>query len=461
MENYKYKYTKYKNKYAELKNQKNIHLMSLSGGESTEKSLESNAPYDNKMDAKELIIYPQKSFITILAHPAEQMLLPGFVEDSVIFLKNNGTIGKSTIFKNNDSLREKISKNKEIMVIQEDNSQIKGTVESIGPKMIVLIDENDKFTMIRKWKSAVMLSGRHTKPYIKTKEPGTIQYMLNTITWSPNYYLYLDTDDLENAIGILYFMALISNATGYNINVSNIILVAGDTKMESMKITTESFTRKSLELAPTQAQNNYTNQEPVAELLTYQLDSQLFLGEKITQPILKFDLDNITKKYIIDVNAYVDIKEQFIEASYGYSILVSNTDLPSGIIRIFAKSSKFGANVALGSIKVSRTPKNTPMEIMLGKTPRIRANLSKEDGNDQIENGVIKKTKYSINKIKISGTIINSTTKIEKVIIRDYIGNATILNTDGDPIHKMGYLEWTIKIKPGEIAISIGYQIRY
>ena len=315
-----------------------------------------------------------------------------------------------------------------------------------------------------------MLSARHPKPLLKTKESGTLQYIIDTITWTPVYNLYLDTDILEDANGILYFMALINNSSGYNIDAKNTILVAGDAKMESARRSNKKYAAQSLRAATIEmAPNDNIEQAPIAELLTYDLKNQVVSDEKMTLPILKFDLGNITKKYIIDVDTYDSSNNQFVEASYGYSILIKNTDFPAGLLRIFAKSSNFNGDISLGSVNISRTPKSTPMEIMLGKTPRIRAKISKEDSSSQIENGyerdIIKKTKFTINKIRINGIITNGTNKKENIIIRNYIGNATVIDTNIDtniePVNNMGYLEWTIKANPGDTSVNITYQIRY
>ena len=155
MKNYEHKYLKYKNKYTGLQKQINNELSSLSGGRNhalTKASANDNVINDDIVGIENLIIYPQKSFITALIEPSEYMLLPGFVEDSVVFLKNDGTMGKSTISIDKNSMNDLISKNQEILLTLKDNSQIKGTVGSVEPNMITLIDENDNLIMVRNGK---------------------------------------------------------------------------------------------------------------------------------------------------------------------------------------------------------------------------------------------------------------------------------------------------------------------
>ncbi|XWV26319.1 biotin--protein ligase [Tupanvirus soda lake] len=456
MENYKQKYIKYKAKYTDLKKEIGTDIATISGGDSN---------FDDPMSQIEnLVIYPQKALVTTQFEPPQKILLPEFVKDSITFFNENGEISKASIFIDKDTYENKISKNYEILVTLDDNSQVKGTVESVDPKIITIINEQNELIIIRKWKNAKMLSGRHSKPTILSKEMGTVQYIVNSIGWVPIYNLYLDNQNLEEANGLLYFMALINNSTGYNINAKNTILITGDTKMQTSsrsRSRNTKFTAMELSAVPSNNEGENIEQMPLDELLTYNIKKQYLSGEEISFPIHIFDLKNITKKYIIDTNIYTEGEKQYVEANYGYKIPISEIDLPAGLLRLFVKSSNLNTTLMLGSVNVLRTPKNTPMEIMLGKTPRIRAKLAKEINSTETENGIIKKIKYTTTNNRLYGVIINGTEKVQEVTLRDYIGNATIISADSEPIKKQGYLEWVFKIKPGELNINLNFQLKY
>ncbi|XWV25062.1 hypothetical protein QJ856_gp0715 [Tupanvirus deep ocean] len=453
MENYKHKYIKYKNKYIDLKKEISTDIATISGGDSNIS--------DNVLYIENLVIYPKKALVTTLNGP-QNILLPGFVKDSIVLFNANGEISRASVLTEKDTYENKISKNNEILVTLDDNSQIRGTVESIDPKLITIINEQNELIIIRKWKNATMLSSRHSKPAIISKEIGTAQYIVNSIGWVPIYNLYLDNQNLEEANGILYFMALINNSTGYDINIKNTVLITGDTQMQtSSSSRSKKFSAMALSAAPLTNESENFEQMPLEELLTYNIKKQHLLGDEISFPIHIFDLKNIIKKYIIDTNTYTEGEKQYVEANYGYKIPIGDIDLPAGLLRLFVKSSNLDTTLMLGSVNVSRTPKGMPMDIMMGKTPRIRAKLAKEINSTEMQNGIVKKTKYTTTINKLYGVIINDTNKQQDVILRDYIGNATIISANLEPTKKQGYLEWIFKVKPGEFKFDLSYELRF
>lgn len=466
MEKYEYKYIKYKNKYNGLKE---LLENNIGGGPSKNESdltLENSSTKQNLAQVfDKIVMYPKKSLVIKMINDNVE-LIPGFVEDSVVFFNKEGKIQESNIIIEENTLQNSLAKNREIVITNDDGSQTKGTVDSIDPKMISLLDQNNNLVLVKKWKSAILFSSRHSKPTFVYKNPGKLQYIANSLTWTPVYNLYLDSenlDDVENAK--LYFMACISNKTGITITANNSVLVAGDLKMEDSSgptyHTAAQAVRRSVAAEITE---NFTATEvPVSELLSFPLKKPLkIIGEKYSFPISEYNIDSTKKIYIFDLsrNFAYEKNNQYIEANYGYNISI-NQELPAGILRIFAESSSLKTTMTLGSVRVERTAKDAPLEILLGKTSRVRANINKYSSSKEVENNIplIKKEKYYETTNQIMGKITNNTNKEQLIKIKDFVGDVEILSADGNPTKKMGYLEWQFDVKK-EKNIQIKYRTR-
>ena len=449
MTHYAYKYQKYKNKFKQLQQQ------ILVGGESDQEPTEKKYI---KIDS--LLIYPQKAIVNVNSQTKETELLAGFVEDSVIFLNKDGSLAESTINTNSDTFNEKLYQNAEVLVTTSDGEKVKGTIESFSPKIITIVSDGN-FMVIKKWKQIIIEKGRHNKPMVFTTEPGSLQYLVNTIVWSPIYNLYLDSDDLDKSnSGILYVTASIVNKTGYNIIVGRTILVSGNLKMEDT-IRQPIYAAQGLRSIGTHEKTEPINEIPFAELLIFPINKKLLIqGERYSIPLYKYQID-AKKIYQFDVNTYANNTNKFVEADHGYKLSLVDRELPVGLLKIFAKSSELKTILLFGSVHIDRTPKDSPIEIMIGKTPRIRANFNRTDSSTNFEKGVINKTRYNITDIKIIGEITNDTNDEQEVTVRDWVGQNTILTIIPKPIRKMGYLEWYFILGPGTTPINISYQIRY
>lgn len=441
MEDYKQKYLKYKTKYHKTKIQR--------GGV--------NDP--NNIEINNLVVYPKKSFVQIKIS-SDVELLRGFVEDSVVLIKRNGDIGGTTIITNKNTIGDKISKNEKITVTMEDGGQVTGMVNGIDPKMLSLIDNDGKIHFIKKWIKAEMSDVRSNKPVFVCQDDGTLQYFVNSITWSPVYNLYLDSNDLDkDNTATLQFNALVNNNTGFSIKADNIVLVAGDIKFEERR---HDYTLSAMKMVASEAapKEEFTVLEkPVSEILTYPIQDAIKIeGEIFSFPILTHKT-SVKKLYIINVENNYGKEKIFIEAQHGYTIPELEKEIASGKMTIFTKS-EIGT-LSFGSIIINRTPKGTPFEIILGKTPRIRASINKEQTGTDVETGLINVKKYHTSKIRISGELVNDTETRQTVLIRDFIGSAELLMAKPMPKKKIGYLEWEIEVGKGTFAIDWTYEIKY
>jgi len=402
----KNKYLKYKNKYMLLKQ--------TSGGEKKTDS-------KKLIKINKLIIYQQKTLVINNINDKDQELLLGTIEDSVTFFKQDGTISDATVMTNNNMIDGKILCNDTITVIDTNGNSITGEINSIEPKIISLINNKNELIYFKKWTHAIVPNTRHKRPLFVAKEQGILQYMVNSIMWTPVYHLYLDSENLEESQnGTLYFMALITNNTCNSIFSEKVVLVAANIKTDDSS-PRRIYETQSLMPASTAKNNSDVKQIPFSEMLTFPIkNSMTIMGEKYLFPLFEYKI-NSSKIYIVDLSNSYDFKDKkFIEFSYGYRIPDIDQELPSGNLKIFARSSVLDTTLSLGSVQIQRTPKNTPLEIIVGRTSRIRAYVNKTDSNTIFENGnsdsINDKNKYTITKIKITGNIVNDTENDQEVI---------------------------------------------
>lgn len=468
MNNYEHKYTKYKNKYQQLKNRIE-NVSNKFGGSSL---------VENPIQINKLIIYSNQSLIITKINASSEKLLDGFVEDSILFLKSDGShrdsssrsIGETTLNINKNTFANKLSTHDEIIVTDTKGHEIKGKIDSIGvdheskQNIISLIDKNNKLVMVNKWNQATMESAEHKQSNVTFLSSGndlvsgTLQYLINSISWNPIYNLYLDNEKFgKNSHGVLHCNVLISNATNEIIKVDDVILVSGNLKTENLGRTSRHFSTTAR--METNADMSSMETTQFSELLTIPVNHSLQIsGEKYSFPLFQYDIE-LQNIYIIDLEG--NETNQYFESKYGYIIPVIEQDLPAGLLRIYAESPTLKTTLSMGSVKINRTPKGTSLEIILGNTPRIRANLNKNESNSNVESGSINKTKYRITTITIAGTLTNDTETEQFVIVRQYIGNATLLSSDPKPERKNGYLEWHYQLKIGSTPIDLTYGIRF
>ncbi len=441
MKNYQYKHSKYKNRYLSLLNNFNNHLQPV-------------IPNPN-IQLDKIIIYPKSSMITKITNSNEQ-LLPGFIEDSIFFTDDNGIVKQSSFTSGIGLVSDEISTHKEISITLDDDTVITGIVVSIDSKMIT-ISKDSQLVFIKKWKNAVMMSNKNSAPLFTTKSNGKLQYMIDTVNWTPIYNLFLDSNNTDETSATFYFMAYINNLSGFNIDAESIILVAGDTSNNSigsdMNIQRMTSSRTQSKI---QTQSKIKTQENFfSELIMFDLKKQTIPNEKIFLPIKIHKLKTITKTYSIDIGNNYQSQKQFISSDYGYKILVKDTEFPAGLFRIFTKIEPDNSNLLLGSIFIDRTPQNIPIEVVLGKTSRIRAEITKESKN------LVVTDKQQITKNKVTGVITNDTNNIQDVIVKEYIGDASIIYFDKKPLKNMGYIKWIFRVDPGNTEFILNYQIEY
>lgn len=458
MKNYQYKYSKYKNKYSDLRNNLqnnfgggNAFLSNSSSEDSLISLNEQQFDKSNYLYLDKIIIYPNISIVTKIIKTNEQ-LLDGFIEDSIMFTNDDGIIHTSSFIKGTNSPEDVIRK--EIIITQEDDTQITGILESFDSKMIT-INKDNKLIFIKKWKNAKMASDINSKPIFMNNIEGRLQYMVSSIGWNPIYNLFLNSDDTDNISGTLYFMAFINNLSGYELESKSLVLVAGDSLIQTNNKSNKKTYKSSYRTIIESSEQSNGQKQNFTELVTFDLKKQSGIKEKMFLPIKTYNLKKIKKIYSINTENYDQLQKQFISADYGYKILIENTDFPAGLFRLFTKSHADNSSLLLGSIFIDRTPQNVPIEIILGKTSRIRVNLSKESKFMEIIE------KQQIKKNRLWGTITNDTKKIQDLIIKEYIGERTLIFSDIEPIIKMGYLQWIFQIKPGITDFKINYQTQY
>lgn len=431
------KYVKYKTKYKSSKRENNITVT-----------------------IDQLVIYQNNSLITTQVLSSNHIILNGYIEDSVVYFAN-GTPSESVIISSTDTLSHKLSSNDDAVIINEDGSKFSGTLDNIDGKNISVIDDYGKLLLVKKWKYAEMPNTRHQHPLLLVKEPGTLNYLVDSISWNPVYNLYVDSEKLEYlSQGTLYFMASINNMTGSNISINKTHLVSGNFKTESSRSPMYSAQKKEYSSVAMMKQTS-VEQTPFSELLIFPLNEPMILrGEKYIIPIADYKLD-MSKIYTIDCPNYGVENKNYIESQYGYKIKIIDNDLPEGILKIFTNSDIFKTTLFLGSVRITRTPKNTDLEISMGKTSRIRAIISKEESVSDMESktSINRIKKYRITTVKITGIIINSTEQDQDIILREWIGNSTLVSVTPKVQKKMDKLEWIFYAKTGESDVNIEYQI--
>jgi hypothetical protein len=242
-----------------------------------------------------------------------------------------------------------------------------------------------------------------------------------------------------------------------DIVINKTVLVAGNIIIEETRSVTP-MAMRTQSVAPLKENYNPIEEIPFAELLTFPVEKQLSIGEKYSLPLHKYKI-KAHKIYQFDVSRYNNLNSKFTEAEHGYIITVTD-ELPAGLVKIYAKSSSLKTNLLFGSVRINRTPKKTPVEVIIGKTSRLRATLNRTDSSTNIENGVIKREKYTVADIQIIGEITNDTKENQDVVVKDW-ANGNIVKSSPKPDIFAGYLEWHYIIKPGKTMINISYQIRF
>lgn len=439
MDTYEQKYLKYKSKYSKLKKSA-IFSDDIIGGNND------NGIYN----LNTLVIYPQKAFI-IKNVDNDTELLPGFVEDSVMFHRLDGTISSASVMTNNNILQQQLQKNADVTVELTNGPNIIGKINNIDTNGISLVGSDGKFYLVKKWNNVIFPSVTSDKPMFHGKGDGVLKYVVDTIGWTPLYNLYIGSNDKNR--GVIQLLASINNTTGLNISAENIMLVAGNLKMENTNKMIAYRMEKSA-LPQAMAYNTPANEfAELDELQTFNLPEKNIVGNRFNVPLFNFEFEphNV---YIIEMGKYHD-DIPYITANYGYVIPTVNRDLPQGLVRVFS-GSRDDINMLLGSVQVPRTPKNTSMEIILGETTRIRSNVKK----DEVETKKEKNNKsYHQKKVSIFGAIINDTNIVQKVFIREWVGTAKVINPNVQYQQKMGYIEWPINAKPGSTKFELVYDL--
>lgn len=450
--NYEFKYKKYKTKYLTLKSQDNMDTtFNQYGGQS------------NKYILNSAIIYSDKCFVNVNSSGIHNPII-GFDASSVIANSSNNDFIETEVYQQDD-MNSITNKHPKVIVNISDRHHIQGIVDVANPNLIVLHDDKHSY-IIHKWQS-IQSKSKFMTSQIHTNKEAQLSYFIDTLNWMPYYYLYLDSDDINNTGGKFYLSAKIQNNTGSRLDIESLILMSGATRLDTDHT---HYSNRELSFSR-QAQINSSNNEimntSLAELLTFNIDNKtLNLGTTHIK-LSQYNLEKLDNIYLIDASATSPNNTEYVHAKYGYKISVNNQHninegLPSGILNIYAN--KNNINVLIASIKIPQTSKNEPIEIMLGSTPRIRSNLIKQQSTNSIDDGYTKKhrgTKITdtteIHTINIYGTIINDTKSKQIIKIQDYIGYERILNSKTEYIIQNGYIIWKISCTPGKHNVDIEY----
>ncbi|CAH6420203.1 Hypothetical protein MVR_LOCUS64 [uncultured virus] len=405
-------------------------------------------------DIDNLTIYPNIALITTASAPPTHELLSGFVTDSITLRTPKNRSRPITI------TAEKGMETQRMTVTLADGKQVKGYVKLINGSTIHLVDTEGRTVIIRKWLSIVSDTAPHNRPTVLTTDPGTLRYMVESITWRPIYDLYLDSDPILSSPGSLSMTAQITNETGLDLDIRHTVLLAGTAKIEHTSNNRYQTYASSRSMAKVASPHTDTTPGEFDELSSYDVGELLLDGQTVFRPLADYDVDRVTKKYVLDLQTQTEGQEH-IEAAYGYTVSSLNTDLPAGIIRIYANSLELKTNTLLGSVHIPRTPATGQIETMIGSTPRIRAKITNQSVTEDFVEASNKLKHYSITETGIMGKAINDYEHQVPVILRYYVSSSAVLEASNDPVKKGSYLEWIVKLRPGVTPIDYHIKLKH
>ena len=415
-----------------------------------------------------LTIYPNIALVTTAATPPTHQLLSGFVTDSVTLRTAKNRSRPITI------TAEKGMETQRMTVTIADGKQIKGYVKLVNGDTIHIVDTEGRTVIVRKWLSVVSDTAPHDRPTVLITDQGTLRYMIESITWRPIYDLYLDSDPIISSPGTLSMAAQVTNETGLDLDIRHAVLLAGTAKIEhSSNNRYQTFAAsRSMAKVSTDAQPDSTIGE-FDELLSYDIGEQLLNGQTIFKPLADYDVDRVTKKYVLNLQTQAQ-SQQHIEADYGYTVSTVGTDLPAGIIRIYANSQELNTVMLLGSVHIPRTPATGQIETMIGSTSRIRAKVVNQSVTEDFVEANNKLKQYTegvksragsgfftITETHITGKAINDYEHQVPITLRYYIGSASILEASNEAVKRGTYAEWAVKLRPGVTPIDYRIKIKH
>jgi len=407
---------------------------------------------DNNYNVDSLIIYQKKAMVTTKVFGASQLeLLPGFISDSVTFVSNNGSSLNFSVNQVFDS--KSLTNGKNYVELTDMNDKvITGIINDLNTNYVSIITDEGRLVIINKWKQLVTKNGNkyNTSNIFSCNEEGVLRYMIDSIYWSAIYNIYI-----ENNKGTLHLTGLIHNFINSQIIANSVVLVYGDNIIQDNNKNMP-YQYSTMMRSSNFVDNGNRNilQNNVTELLTYNLGKHVISGNEYNVPI--YTNYFVTKDLYIINYEYGNVNKTTINADYGYKIDNKDQDLPGGLVKIFTVSSN--TTLLLGSVNVERTPQNTALEVIIGKTTRIRAEVYKQVDSREVKlpNSANKK----IDTVTINGSLINDTSNNRIVYFRDNTyNNDKISDCEPKCDRKKNYIEWIFNIGPKITEVNLKYTI--
>lgn len=403
---------------------------------------------ENNYTVDNLIIYQKKAMVSIKVLGATQIeLLPGFIPGSITFVSSNG--GSLNFIVNQTFDFKSLTNGKNYVELTDMNDKvITGIINDFNTNYISIITDEGRLVVVNKWKQLVTKNGKsyNTSNIFSCNEAGILRYIIDSVSWEANYNVYI-----ENNKGSLHLTSLIHNTINATIVANNVVLVYGDNIMQDTnKVAPYPMMMRATSFSDTAN----ISQNTVTELLTYNLGKLVISGSEYNTPIytnyfIARDL------YVINYE-YGSTNKTAINADYGYKIENNGRDLPAGLVKIFTISNNI--TLLLGSVNVDRTPQNTALEIIIGKTTRVRAEVYKQVDSREVKipNSASKK----IDTVTINGTLINDTNGNQVIYFRDNTyNNDKISDCEPKCDRKRNYIEWIFNIGPKTTDINVKYTV--
>jgi hypothetical protein len=403
-----------------------------------------------------LVIYQRQALVTITVFKAIQLeLLPGFIPGSITFVSNNGN---SLNFTTSLAYDKSLTSGKNYVELIDMNDRvITGIIKELNSDYVSIINDKNQIIIVNKWKQLVTKNDTkyNTQNIFTCSEAGTLRYMINTVSWEAMFNLFVESNK-----GILHLVALIHNTSNAKIIANNVTLAYGDNIIQNNNMPImyrSSMAVPAAQFGGINKENEYQGQQIVTELLTYNL-GKMYLTETDYNKAIYTNHFAANDLYIINYE-YGGTNKTSINADYGYKIDNKNQDMPGGTMKIFTNSQN--STLLLGSVNVDRAPQGVPMEVIIGKTPRVRAEVYKQVETKEIKSTTtIPGTTKKIDTVNIRGTLINDTNKGQTVYFRDTTyNNDKTSNCVPKCDIKRNYLEWIYNIGPGRTDIDITYII--
>ncbi len=221
-----------------------------------------------------------------------------------------------------------------------------------------------------------------------------IDYLIKNITWSSDYILYLD----ENSANLSGWIT-IDNRSGKKFSDTSLYVLAGDINRAS-----KPTYRREVMYAKTMADSAPVSEEAHEGYHFYTIPFKVNLANNEKTQIKFTDKKSLkfTRKYSAQVYNPLYLRGE-IKSDVTQYIKLRGLDipLPKGVIRTYSKLRD--TSILLGETNIKHTPKETPLELKLGKNFDLKVLQTiqkREDSQRYYSIDVEYKVKNSSNKSK-------------------------------------------------------------